>query len=93
MHINIKEGIFDYVNNKQVRHTMKLNDKQFQLEIKNNHLGEYCVPFVSDDYKSCVRKANWYRNKVNLGWGVGYTKEDVKDIRVFDRVNNTYTQV
>ena len=75
---------------------MKRAHKRFNLEIlKNFESGkkEWLVPFVSDDFKACVRRARWYREKTNLGFYFGYTKEDLQNIRVFDKQNNFYTNV
>jgi hypothetical protein len=75
---------------------MKLVEKRFNLEVlKNFESGkkEWLVPFVSDDFKACERKARWYRNKANLGLYVGYTKEDLKNIRIWDKQNNVYTNI
>lgn len=75
---------------------MKLVEKRFVLEIlKTFESGkkEWLAPMVSDDFKACERKARWYRNKANLGWYIGYTKEELQNIRIWDKQNNTYTNV
>lgn len=75
---------------------MKLVEKRFVLEILKtfkNGEKEWLTHMVSDDYKACERKARWYRNKADLGWYVGYTKDDLQDIRIWDKQNDSYTKI
>lgn len=75
---------------------MKRTCKRFHVEVlKNFENGKklWLVPFVSDDFKACVRRANWYRTKTNAGFYFGYSQEDLQNIRIFDIQTDTYINV
>lgn len=74
---------------------MRLVEKRYNLEFKNTRSGEgnWLVPFVSDDFKACERKARWYLKKTSEGMYLGYLKDDILAARIWDKKSDTYTKV